>query len=133
VTLLERRGLDHLSIYSVSEYAEVAAEIGAGIHYLQECDRRLRESRNAFVPAYRLSDDVYGLIFSWIKPDPRLDKHKGRIGSASLAFSQVCRRWRAVALKAALLWNTPPFRCLELAKKFIARANSAPLNIYWYR
>jgi hypothetical protein len=107
----------------------VAAEIDVTIRGLKEYERRLREIRNALIAACRLPDEVFALIFKTFRPYGI----NGKVPARKLVFAQVCRHWRAIALRTGLLWTTPPFRQPSLAKAFLSRACSSPLNIYWHK
>jgi hypothetical protein len=96
----------------------------------------------------QLSFDVLFSIFTFISPrkhipnifedddtvdddtfDDNLDMW--RSSARSLAFSQVCRHWRQVALAIPSIWSTPFFRHQSLGMLMLDRAEQAPLTIVW--
>lgn len=73
----------------------------------------------------RLPNDVFAMIFWYMAPS--LETYE--LHRTFLAFSQVSRRWRAVALQDASLWTHVDFRHPDLAATMLERARGAPLFI----
>ncbi|KAK1224781.1 hypothetical protein PQX77_012299 [Marasmius sp. AFHP31] len=46
-------------------------------------------------------------------------------------FSQVCQRWRFVALGSPTLWSSPKFKYPSWAREMLARSRDAPLEVKW--
>ncbi|KAI0087242.1 hypothetical protein BDY19DRAFT_869892, partial [Irpex rosettiformis] len=85
--------------------------------YLKRC----RNSLNAFgsLPAEILLE-----IFRWCP------QKKKKIKDQCFAFSQVCHRWREVAISDATLWTTPDLFRPNLAEDiFKNRSAQLPLHI----
>jgi hypothetical protein len=82
--------------------------------------------------AMRLTRDILVLIFELCGPTAAFRENKKRIPSHVLAFSQVCRHWRTVALSTPALWSTPIFtwRGESITEVMIERAKDVPLCLY---
>lgn len=88
------------------------------------------ERRNTLVPISRIPPEVLTSIFKYLvhyhsQPDGYVqDQHW-------MAFSHVCRAWRAYALACATLWSNLP--CItgspDLTEEFLFRSKSVPLTI----
>lgn len=87
--------------------------------------RALREHRNSLAPVSRCPAETLSQIFRYFTPLP---SQYNDIGLA-LAFSQVCRRWRSVALGNPALWTTPICHYPLLGLEMIARAQNLPLCV----
>lgn len=116
--------LAHLTRFDGVDSALEQAD--AAIQRVFEYKRILREHRNSLIPAAQLPQEVLSCIFmehvsglSWV-----------RYCGVNLAFSQVCRRWRVVALEDPRLWTTPTSSCLDLGKAMLARSKGLPLSIH---
>jgi hypothetical protein len=89
----------------------------------------------------QLSYDVLGYIFAFVAPIPYkqdtferttfLYKQEHLPFVHFLAFSQVCRHWRRVALAIPTLWSSPLLYHLELGGLMLERSGKAPLTVMW--
>lgn len=95
------------------------------VQQVLEYKRMLREHRNALIPAARFPQEVLSCVFRELV----LSLSWAGACRSNLAFSQVCRRWRAVALEDPRLWTTPASSCPELGKAMITRSKGLPLII----
>ncbi|KAF9261244.1 hypothetical protein L218DRAFT_989072 [Marasmius fiardii PR-910] len=77
---------------------------------------------------HRLPTELLVQIFTYCVKDRNLNLDM-RIKRKSLSFTQVCRRWRAIALNAPSLWTLPHFYHKDLAREMIKRARNLPLVI----
>ncbi|KAK1223090.1 hypothetical protein PQX77_014018, partial [Marasmius sp. AFHP31] len=48
-----------------------------------------------------------------------------------IGFSQVCQRWRSIALSAPTLWSEPDLRIPDMGELMLKRSQNAPLDIVW--
>ncbi|EIN04697.1 hypothetical protein PUNSTDRAFT_122732 [Punctularia strigosozonata HHB-11173 SS5] len=92
------------------------------IESLRNRVRSLRERRNSLAPVNRLPPEVLTSVFQLCV----LNATPSRCGHAFVAVS---RRWREVALGAAILWTLLPRSTTELTELFISRSQHAPLEI----
>ncbi|KAI0919533.1 hypothetical protein AcV5_001576 [Taiwanofungus camphoratus] len=131
-------GLSHRQMrrWAISQQRDVFQEVSSLIQYLAD----LRAFQNSIAPVNALPDEILADIFGRV--------HDGwvyRTTSLSLwsdsyvferppchALSQVCRRWRAVAVTAQKLWSV---LCSHLKPRllryFLERSGYAMLDIYW--
>lgn len=77
---------------------------------------------------WQLFPEVLAHIFSYCVP------HLGPVsitnnGASWLSFSQVCRRWRCIALGERRLWSCPVMRNTTLALEMVHRAGRCPLSL----
>jgi hypothetical protein len=91
----------------------------------------------------QLSHDVLVHIFSFIIPKAYLlNTHRFEVSTHLhtsrspppehfIAFSQVCRHWRQVALATPTLWNAPLWDHLSLGALMLERASTALLTVIW--
>lgn len=85
--------------------------------------RALKGHRNTLVPISRLPPEIFSQIFGECTPRRRLRDLE------MLAFSQVCRYWRNLALGNPFLWNEPVLLFPELTSMMLARAQGIPLVV----
>ncbi|KAI0036961.1 hypothetical protein K488DRAFT_81701 [Vararia minispora EC-137] len=82
-------------------------------------------------PASRLLPEVLEFAFIWLH---KMDRHDYDCGlgvpelSTRIAFSQVCRQWRQVAINCAALWTDIPTHDTTWATLALQRSKSAPLS-----
>ncbi|KAK1228941.1 hypothetical protein PQX77_008006 [Marasmius sp. AFHP31] len=97
----------------------------------------LNSRRNSLVPVGCLPTEVISRIFGChveeICPCLVTDDRPNRWWTITpndwLWFTQVCQRWRIVALGTATLWSTPDFRFKKLSIEMMNRSRPAPLNV----
>lgn len=75
-----------------------------------------------------LPEDILSIIFGKCKPKPSFRTRD--LPRILLSFSQVCRRWREVALNDPRLWTAIIFTSSSLARMMLERAQDAPLRIH---
>lgn len=88
----------------------------------------LKRYRNSLRPVHRLSVDILALIFVELLED---HDHplSGSFGSCSWSYmTQVCHRWRVVALACSHLWTQLSTRFPEAALNCLERSMDAPLT-----
>jgi hypothetical protein len=89
----------------------------------------------------QLSHDVLTYIFALVGPKnlildtfmcaEAINEEETSSLDSCLAFSQVCRYWRRVALDTATLWSAPLFLNMALGALMLERAKKTPLTIFW--
>jgi hypothetical protein len=91
----------------------------------------------------QLSHDVLTYIFAFVGSEsflpatsfPTVDTYNPSPRPAPpahyLAFSQVCRNWREIALGTPALWNHPLFDHPKLGVLMLERARNSPLTVTW--
>jgi hypothetical protein len=89
----------------------------------------------------QLSHDVLAYTFAFVGSEsflpatsfPTVDNPSPRPAPPAhyLAFSQVCRNWREIALGTPALWNHPLFDHPELGVLMLERARNSPLTVNW--
>lgn len=85
----------------------------------------LRRHRNLLQPAVSLPPEILIEIFHYC---PQL---REKVYEDYYGFSQVCHRWRMVAIGTPSLWTTPDFHRPHLAKAMYQdRASNLPLTVY---
>ncbi|KAI0812636.1 hypothetical protein BC629DRAFT_1474512 [Irpex lacteus] len=82
--------------------------------------QRLNTSRNAQAPISKLPAEMMCRIFRLCAPS---------LENINLALSQVCTRWRELALCDPYLWRTPILCRPKLASMMLSRAKSVPLLV----
>ncbi|KZV76083.1 hypothetical protein PENSPDRAFT_748016 [Peniophora sp. CONT] len=89
----------------------------------------LRVTQNALSnPVHALPDELLSLVFEYTLPASSADKENIRKGR--LAFTQVCRRWRTVALECARLWTQIPlYAGQRWMEAFLNRSGTAGISI----
>ena len=85
---------------------------------------RLRTYRNSLLPVSRLPTEIVLRVFSLCAPQGH-DEYG--FSHVNLAFSQVCSRWRDIALGNPGLWNNPIVTRPRLAQEMVKRALNVPL------
>lgn len=99
------------------------------IQRVAEHTRSLREYRNTFLPIGQLPVEILAEVFQFCPPqEDELAIQRSRPQNW-LGFSQVCRRWRGIALDDAAIWATPVSSTPQLALLMISRAKNYPLSI----
>lgn len=114
-----------------------AASAAAGIvspelhaAYLQSAAASILPALVIHAPVLRLYRDILAVIFSYCLPHPPFCPLRYRRPDFTwLAFSQVCREWRHVALTEARLWKCPFFASSRLALEMVQRAQTCPLSL----
>ncbi|KAG6825215.1 hypothetical protein H0H92_004379 [Tricholoma furcatifolium] len=106
------------------------------IHTLQSEERRLilalssiRTQLNAFTAISALPTEILIEVFSlcaweWLYDSPHGRKHPHR-----LAWTQVCRTWRDVALNTPRLWSHIDVCDVKLARECLLRSAEVPIHI----
>jgi hypothetical protein len=82
-------------------------------------------------PVLRLPNELLASIYVLCGPKSGWMKTYG--AADVLSFSQVCRRWRTVAVSLPDLWTEPLIRNEYLACQWIQRARGRPLELVWAR
>ncbi|GLB35605.1 hypothetical protein LshimejAT787_0211700 [Lyophyllum shimeji] len=72
-----------------------------------------------------LPPDILEVIFDICMSMSYAENERGN----RLAFSQVCRQWRSIALDYHRLWRTIDVTQPELAREFLVRSGTGPLHI----
>lgn len=111
--------VDCESVDSALAKAEVAAQ------HIQEYKRKLREHRNSVIPVAKLPPETLSAVFRYCVSSMGCmvdDKN-------ALAYSQVCCRWRTVALQDPALWTNPLCLYPDLGKIMIERAQNLPFAV----
>jgi hypothetical protein len=122
--------LDIIALDSISACEELDAGIESVRQALEERARRSRSARNGYAPVSRLPDELLERVFlhaAGLYLEPPNTRVSG--------FSQVCQRWRRIALSNATLWTE-----LEpwldhgnhrIAQEWMKRAKTQPLIVSW--
>jgi hypothetical protein len=123
---------------SIQDVDETLQHIPSVASFLHSCRVNLLSRRNALVPINQLSNDLLVHIFhlcssTWdfLHP-PNETEEEYEFPKTVLAFSQVCRSWREIALSTPSLWRTPIFdwgNVDVLPWEMIRRAAKCPLII----
>ncbi|KAI0812589.1 hypothetical protein BC629DRAFT_1720536 [Irpex lacteus] len=117
---------NHVSsrLLSMEEYTGIKRieDVDQEIQRIIEHHRALNAHRNSLVPISTLPPEVLCSIFRLCAPTP------GN-GTPNLAFCQVCRQWRTLALDDPQLWRTPILSRPQLGLEMVARAKGLPLTI----
>ncbi|KAI0263172.1 hypothetical protein BC834DRAFT_887656 [Gloeopeniophorella convolvens] len=99
------------------------------IHEVGQLDRSFGSYHNSIIPISSLPSDILARIFEQLVPDYPPDRWE-RIKLGWIIVTQVCQRWRRVAVEEAKLWVEPVF---SLGPKWVsemtARAQGAPVEI----
>jgi hypothetical protein len=95
---------------------------------------RITMHQNAARPVFRLPSEVLLRIFELAMFTCHMMLDRGDatvIPPTALAFSQVCREWRTLALGCPLLWTEPIFTwpCVRAGLELSERARGLPLSI----
>jgi hypothetical protein len=93
--------------------------------------RQVAERHNAARPVSRLPADVLLEIFHLIMSKSALPDSPFEIARDTLAFSQMCRCWRVLALECPTLWTTPIFTwpSPKAGLELMSRACGLPLTV----
>ncbi|KAK7034724.1 hypothetical protein VNI00_012131 [Paramarasmius palmivorus] len=122
---------EHTALGWRSQMQEIDQKIAEDLDIIRE----RKSLRNSFAPVNSLPNEVLSQIFyhcttgyTPVLTDPE-DQWK-RVGWISL--TQVCRRWRSVALGTPSLYHTPDFEHPSLASEMLRRGKRTPLDITIY-
>jgi hypothetical protein len=119
-----------LDLKSLPHGADAATQILRDIDWayaaLAEQQRRVAKHHNSFVSINRLPPDVFLNIFHRCHPTAWAGVER----LAWIAFSQVCRAWRTLAVRCPTLWTKPDFSRPRFALHVLNhRVRNAPLRI----
>lgn len=93
----------------------------------------LSNSARNIAPISRVPSEVLsGLIFLYCADGPQFPPQASATKQAwpfHLVLSQVCRRWRDLALNTPCLWTVPDFSSSELASLMLERSGNRPISI----
>jgi hypothetical protein len=121
--------LDSIALDSLGACEELDAEIESVRRALEERARRSRSARNGYAPVNRLPDELIEHVLH--ATGQYLHSRDTRV----FAFSQVCQRWRRIALSNPTLWtelepwldHSNP----RIAQEWMKRAKNQPLIVSW--
>jgi hypothetical protein len=121
--------LDSIALDSISACEELDAGIGSVRQALEERARRSRSARNGYAPVNRLPDELIERVLH--ATGQYLHSRDTRV----FACSQVCQRWRRIALSNPTLWtelepwlnHSNP----RIAQEWMKRAKNQPLIVSW--
>ncbi|TCD68971.1 hypothetical protein EIP91_009361 [Steccherinum ochraceum] len=109
------------------------------ISHCQRSLATLKAQRNTFLPAVRLLPEVLAQVFRWCQVIAYQDEFDLNISGKTFPYpwitvTQVCRRWREVALDTVGLWTTLRIRHPDqaqhpLTQLVLARSKAALLDI----
>ncbi|KAL1940576.1 hypothetical protein VTO73DRAFT_8011 [Trametes versicolor] len=100
----------------------------------------LRRHRNRFAPIDRLPPEIFSYIFEYVvQPDSDRTVKSQKAATeripemwALLALSQVCSRWRAIALQTPTLWTHVDNRHEATLEAYLTRSGTMPLRLHMF-
>lgn len=100
----------------------------------------LRSHRNRFAPIDRLPPEIFSYIFEYVvQPDSDRTVKSQKAATeripemwALLALSQVCSRWRAIALQTPTLWTHVDNRHEATLEAYLNRSGTMPLRLHMF-